>query len=98
MRALLSLVEQTVPTPLIVINNAEAPDSMPQPFEDSSAELRRAMAETFDALVEGGASRADAARTLLSMEPFNLFPDLVAAFLEEVSASVEKQPRSGRVA
>jgi hypothetical protein len=97
-RALLSLVEQTVPTPLIVINNAEAPDSMPQPFEDSPAELRRAMAETFDALVEGGASRAEAARSLLSMEPFNLFPDLVAAFLEEASAGVEKQPRSGRVA
>ena len=88
-RALLSLVEQTIPAPLIVVNNAEAPDSLAQPFEDSPAELRRAMAEVFSALVEGGAARSEAARALLAMEPFNGFPDLVAAFLEEVSAPAE---------
>jgi hypothetical protein len=90
-RALLSLVEQTVPAPLIVVNNAEAPDSLAQPFEDSPAELRRAMAEVFDALVEGGRPRAEAARALLAMEPFNHHPDLVTAFLEEVSAPARQE-------
>ena len=91
LRALLSLVEQTVPAPLIVIKNAEAPDSLAQPFEDSPAELRRTMAEVFDAMVESGARRSEAARALLAMEPFNLFPDLVAAFLEEVSARAREE-------
>ena len=93
-RALLSLVEQTVPAPLIVVNNAEAPDSLAQPFEDSPAELRRAMAEVFDALIEQGRPRAEAARALLGMEPFNHYPDLVTAFLEEVSAPA-RQERTG---
>ena len=33
-KALLALVEQTIPAPLIVINNAETPDTLGQPFED----------------------------------------------------------------
>ncbi|MBT2189297.1 ATP-binding protein [Sphingobium nicotianae] len=84
-RALLALVEQTIPAPLIVINNAETPDGFGQPFEDSSADLRTAMAETFQALIEGGRGRPDAARALLTMEPFNQYPEMVAVFLEEAA-------------
>lgn len=84
-RALLALVEQTIPAPLIVINNAETPDGFGQPFEDSSADLKTAMAETFQALIENGRSRPDAARTLLTMEPFNQYPEMVAVFLEEAT-------------
>lgn len=93
LRALLSLVEETVPAPLIVVKNAEAPDTLAQPFEGSPAELRRAMDETFEALVESGSSRGEAATSLLAMEPFNLFPDLVAAFLEEVAAPIKARGR-----
>lgn len=84
-RALLNLVEQTVPAPLIVINNAETPDCLGQPFEDSPADLRRAMDEVFSAMIEDGQGRADAARALVAMEPFNQFPELVATFLDEVA-------------
>jgi len=85
LRALLSLIEQTVPAPLIVINNAEAPDSLGAPFEDSPAELRKAMLAVFEALVEDGSKRPDAARALLGMEPFNHYPDVIAGFLEELA-------------
>lgn len=84
-RALLALVEQTIPAPLIVINNAETPDGFGQPFEDSSADLKSAMAETFQALIEDGRGRPDAARALLTMEPFNQYPEMVAVFLEEAA-------------
>ena len=87
LRALLNLVEQTVPTPLIVINNAEAPDTIAAPFEDSPAELRRAMHAVFEALVDDGSKRVDAARALLGMEPFNQYPEVVAGFLDEIAAS-----------
>ena len=84
-RALLNLVEQTVPAPLIVINNSETPDGLGQPFEDSPAELRAAMDEVFSAMIEDGRDRAEAARGLVAMEPFNQFPELVATFLDEVA-------------
>ncbi|WP_438382515.1 ATP-binding protein [Asaia sp. BMEF1] len=86
-QALLALVEQTVPAPLIVINNAETPDGFGQPFEDSTIDLKKAMAETFRALIEDGRNRADAARALLTMEPFNQYPEIVAVFFEEAAAA-----------
>lgn len=85
LRALIALVEQTVPAPLIVINNAETPDGLGRPFEDSSTELKEAMAEVFHAMMEDGRERSDSARALLAMEPFNQYPELVAVFLEEQS-------------
>jgi hypothetical protein len=83
LRALMSLIEETVPAPLIVINNAEAPDSMAQPFERATAELRKAMTEVLEALVETGKSREEAARALAHMEPFNAFPEILATFVEQ---------------
>lgn len=86
-RALLALVEQTIPAPLIVINNAETPDGFGLPFEDSSTDLKMAMAETFQSLLEDGRNRPDAARALLTMEPFNQYPEMVAVFLEETATA-----------
>jgi hypothetical protein len=36
-------------------------------------------------MVEGGRDRADAARALLAMEPFNNHPEIVTAFLDDVA-------------
>lgn len=90
-RALFNLIEQTIPAPLIVINNAETPDAFGQPFEDSPAELRKAMEAVFDAMVEDGRERAEAARALLLMEPFNNHPELVSAFLDEIARKLAAQ-------
>jgi hypothetical protein len=85
LQALFSLIEQTIPAPLIVINNAETPDAFGQPFEGAASELKKAMEAVFDAMVEGGRDRADAARALLAMEPFNNHPEIVTAFLDDVA-------------
>lgn len=84
-RALLNLVEQTVPAPLIVINNAEVPDAFGQPFEDSPSDLRSAMDEVFNAMIQSGRHRTEAAYALVLMEPFNQFPELIAVFLDEIT-------------
>ncbi|WP_232494802.1 ATP-binding protein [Novosphingobium kaempferiae] len=84
-QALFSLIEQTIPAPLIVINNAETPDTFGQPFEGAAKELQLAMKAVFEALIEGGRDRVEAARTLLAMEPFNNHPDIVTAFLDGVA-------------
>lgn len=88
LRALFSLIEQTIPAPLIVINNAETPDALGQPFEGAEAELRKTMEAVFDAMVEGGRDRVESARALLLMEPFNNHPDVVTAFLDQVAKKV----------
>jgi hypothetical protein len=84
-RSLLALIEQTVPAPLIVINNAEKPNGFSQPFEDAPAELNGAFKEVFLALLEEGRGRADAARALLAMEPFNQYPERMAGWLAELA-------------
>jgi hypothetical protein len=81
-RALVALVEQTIPTPLIVIKNAEAPDTFGQPFEDSPSELQLAMKAVFEVLTEKGVAKVDAGRRLVAMEPFDRHPGVVAAFLD----------------
>lgn len=85
LQALFSLIEQTIPAPLIVINNAETPDAFGQPFEGAASELKKAMEAVFDAMVEGGRDKAEAARALLAMEPFNNHPEIVTAFLDEIA-------------
>jgi len=92
-RALFSLIEQTIPAPLIVINNAETPDAFGQPFDGAPAELRAAMEAVFDAMVEDGRDRAEAARALLLMEPFSTWPEVVTAFLDEVAREAAKSAR-----
>lgn len=82
LRALLALIEQTVPAPLIVIDAAERPDGFGVPFEDAPGDFDRALREVFDALVEAGRDRGEAARTLIGMEPFNRHPERVAGWLE----------------
>jgi hypothetical protein len=92
-RALFSLIEQTIPAPLIVINNAETPDAFGQPFDGAPAELRAAMKAVFDAMVEDGRDRAEAARALLLMEPFSSWPEVITAFLDEVAREAAKSAR-----
>lgn len=89
-RALFSLIEHTIPAPLIVINNAETPDAFGQPFEGAAGELRAAMKAVFDAMIEGGRERTEAARALLLMEPFNAYPEVATAFLDEVAREAAK--------
>ena len=85
---LLSMIEQTIPAPLIVINNAESPDKLGQPFEDSQSELRKALEAVYSTMRDQGQEPATAARVLLSMEPFNQHPELVAGFLDEISSGM----------
>jgi hypothetical protein len=82
LRAFMTLVEQTVPAPLIVIQNAEAPDTLGVPFEDAMGELTPALEAVWTALIAGGRTAAEASRAIVVMEPFSDHPDVLAAFLE----------------
>jgi hypothetical protein len=73
--ALLRLIEETIPVPLITINNSEKPDQMVGPFENAKpTEVRSVMEQAFEALLVTGYSPKEAIIRLRRMEPFPRFP------------------------
>lgn len=78
-RALLGLLEKTVPVPLIVLNNAENPDAQGNPFEGSpSRELVELMTQLYRSLIDSGFTQEDAHKRLSIIEPFDRYPELLA--------------------
>lgn len=81
--SMLSLLEQTVPVPLIVMTNAEQPDSHADPYEGvKSEQVRTVMSDVYDALRQQGLNHDQAIQRISAMEPFNGFPELVAVLSE----------------
>jgi hypothetical protein len=81
--AALRLIEETVPVPLIAIDHAETPDQQAAPLEGvSAAEVRELVLQMKSQLVATGLDGAELTRVLLGMEPFDRFPEIVAAALD----------------
>lgn len=95
LRAFLALVEQSVPAPLIVIKNAEEPDSLGVPFSDNPAELKHTIAEVYRSFIEDGKTEKEAGHLLARSEPFQHHPDILAAFLEAAHAGQQKAKKGG---
>ncbi len=79
--ALLRLLEETVPTPLIAVDSAEEPKGQAAPFEGVAAsEILKTMRAVYSAMREMGQTKEDATRRLAHIEPFDRFPELLATF------------------
>lgn len=82
--AALRLIEETVPIPLIAIDHAETPDQQASPLEGvHAADVRELILQMEEQLRATGLSGSELARVLLSMEPFDRFPEIVAAALDD---------------
>lgn len=88
-KALLSLLEETVPIPLISINAAERPEEQAAPFEGADRQLRSVADELFQALMRAGMTTSAARRRLATIEPFHLYPDLIATIEYDFSGGDE---------
>jgi len=87
LETVLRLVEETIPAPLIALDVSEKPDEQPTPFEGSApSEVIAVLSRVHRALRDAGLSDEDARTRLLSMEPFNQFPELVTSFREDEDA------------
>jgi hypothetical protein len=83
-KALLRLVEETVPVPLIYINTAEQPKAQYEPFDTASTmHVRAVMEQVLNALVRSGLSLNEARSKLAHVDPFDRFPELLATIGEE---------------
>jgi len=83
-RALLSLIEETVPVPTITMDSAENPDKHEKPFENApAAVLQSVLRETYRALRDSGLMRSQARLRIASLEPFHNYPELIASLDDE---------------
>jgi Histidine kinase-, DNA gyrase B-, and HSP90-like ATPase len=81
--ALLRLVEETIPVPLITVTDREKPDQTIGPFEASKeSEILDVMRQVFASLRATGLSHKDALLRLAHFEPFPRFPELLQAIQE----------------
>lgn len=77
-RALLKVVEATIPVPLIAIDNAERPEEQAAPFEGmSSKQVTDLALQTYEVFRRRGTSHAAARDRVLSTDPFQYFPELI---------------------
>ncbi len=82
--ALLRLIEETIPVPLIMIADREMPDRALGPFETAKeSEILILMREVFEGLRAGGLSEDDAMLRVGQIEPFGNFPQLLQSLCEE---------------
>lgn len=83
--ALFRLIEETVPFPHISINNAENPNTIPAPFENSpDNQIKAVMKEAYDSLVSSGYDQKQAVDRLRTIWPFELFPAILQSFTDTI--------------
>jgi hypothetical protein len=84
LEALLRMIEETVPAPLISLDDLQNPDEQAGPFEGAAAaEVADLLRRTYVSLRSTGLSPAHARERLAGTEPFNRFPELIATLEEE---------------
>ena len=74
--ALLRLIEETVPIPLIMLSESNQPDKQPVPYDDNQSDLLGALRLVYTSLL-GTMTEAEARRYVLMIEPFNDHPHLL---------------------
>lgn len=82
--ALIRLIEETIPVPLITTTDREMPDRTLGPFETTKgSEVLEVMRQVFASLIASGLSRNDALLRVAHIEPFGRFPELLQLLREE---------------
>jgi hypothetical protein len=80
LRALISLLQETIPVQHIRIAAAERPGSQAEPFEGAAeTEVTEAMRQLYRLFLVAGHSATEAKRRLSTHSPFDQFPGLIAA-------------------
>lgn len=75
--AALRVIEETVPVPLIALNEAEKPREQARPFEHAEDEVNALLRPLYSSLLAAGRTTAETKKMLALMEPFSHFPHLI---------------------
>ncbi len=75
---ILRFIEETIPSKSIFIKESEEGDNQKKPFEQENLEIVKSMIKKiFDNQIMSGKSPEQAKATLLNLDPFNQFPELI---------------------
>lgn len=80
----LRFIEETLPTTQIGVAIADALDTQPAPFGDSSREVKPLFDFVFHGLVADGATAEEAVNHIAVVEPFIHYPEVVEAYKEQL--------------
>jgi len=84
-RALLRLLEETVPVQQIWIDNSTEPEKQPQPFDGTPSEqVLEVMVEIYRALRKSGMTQEQSRDRILTMEPFQHFETLAKTLSDQL--------------
>lgn len=82
--ALLRMIEETIPVPLITIENSAHPDTQLAPFEGSpSSEVLEVIKQVYISFRRRGNSHIQAIEKLVTLEPFQHFQELVMLLTDD---------------
>lgn len=86
MDTLLSLLEEAIPIPHILLTSSREPERFSAPYENAPPEaLQNVLRLSYMALLNSGVTVEEAKRRLSCMDPFNSFPDVVEQFLNNLA-------------
>ena len=75
---MLRFIEETIPSKSIFIKESEEGDNQKKPFEQDSLEIVKSMIkQIFNNQIMSGKTSEQAKATLLNLDPFNQFPELI---------------------
>lgn len=77
LHAALRVIEETVPVPLIALNEAEKPRDQARPYEHAEDEVNNLLHRLYADLTATGRSAEDTRKMLSLMEPFSHYPHLI---------------------
>jgi len=88
--ALLRLIEETIPIPLITIESSAHPDAQLAPFEGQpSSEVLEAIKQVYMSLRQLGNLHTQAIERLITLEPFQHFKELVMSLADDETIKEE---------
>jgi hypothetical protein len=83
----LQFIEETIPVPLITLQENENLSPHGQPFEGIDQEpVRKTMIAMYESLIRNGKSSKEAKAIILNIEPFNFFPHYLELLNESADA------------
>lgn len=86
LNAFLYHLEETIPINHMLLTHAKEPEKLASPYENLPSEAMQAvLRSSFKALLNSGVSTETAKVRLAGMDPFDLFPDFVNSFLNELA-------------
>lgn len=91
-KCLLTLIEETIPVPMIISDHGEKAAELLNPFEGkTTSEYDDMIKVLYDMYIASGCSEQEAAANIASTEPYIYAPEKVALFCEKEGIRYEQQ-------